>query len=137
LDEEEFIPEAVSHYKTYNPRPFRREEREATTILFSGLTWKHERLIQGVFHNLNYHAEPLPNVTRAALDTGKELTDVGACCPTTFVTGNLVSFLRSEVKKFGKKRVVDKYRSLTARACGPAGSASTISVTRWRWRRWV
>jgi predicted nucleotide-binding protein (sugar kinase/HSP70/actin superfamily) len=112
------IPEALSHYKAYKPRPFRREERDATTILFGGLTWKHERLIQGVFHNLHYRAEPLPNVSRVDLDTGKELTDVGACCPTTFVTGNLVSFLRSKVKEFGKERVVDKYMYLTAGACG-------------------
>ncbi len=73
---------AVQHYSTYKPRPFVREEREKTTILFGGLTWKHERLVQGVFHNLNYNAQPLPNVARADLDAGKELIDVGACCPT-------------------------------------------------------
>jgi len=106
------------HYKAYKPRPFSKEERETVTILFGGLTWKHERLIQGVFHNLHYRAEPLPNVVRADLDTGKELTDVGACCPTTFVTGNLINFLRSEMGKRGKAEVVQKYAYLTAGACG-------------------
>src|SRR6266849_2172065 len=77
---------AVQHYSTYKPRPFVREEREKTTILFGGLTWKHERLVQGVFHNLNYNAQPLPNVARADLDAGKELIDVGACCPTIFTS---------------------------------------------------
>ena len=106
------------HYKTYKARAFSKDERETVTILFGGLTWKHERLIQGVFHNLHYKAEPLPNVVRADLDAGKELTDVGACCPTTFVTGNLINFLKSETQKLGKEEVVKKYAYLTAGACG-------------------
>jgi len=76
----------VNHYKAYKPRPFEREEREKVTILYGGLTWKHERLMQGALHNLKYNAEPLPNITREDLDAGKELIDVGACCPTIFTT---------------------------------------------------
>ena len=68
---------AVNHYTSYKARPFTREQRDSTTILFGGLTWKHERLVQGVFNNLNYKAKPLPNITRADLDAGKELIDVG------------------------------------------------------------
>ncbi len=109
----------VTHYTTYKPRPFTRAERENVTILFGGLTWKHERLVQGAMHNLNYKAEPLPNVARADLDAGKELIDVGACCPTIFTTGNLVNFLKSEVKAKGKDEVLNKYVFLTAGACGP------------------
>ena len=56
---------AVTHYTSYKARPFTREERDKVTILFGGLTWKHERLVQGVFNNLNYNAKPLPNITRA------------------------------------------------------------------------
>src|SRR5690348_8602723 len=48
----------VEHYQAYRPRPFTREQREETTILFGGLTWKHERLMQGALHNLKYKAEP-------------------------------------------------------------------------------
>jgi predicted nucleotide-binding protein (sugar kinase/HSP70/actin superfamily) len=112
------IADAVTHYTAYKPRPFLREEREATTLLYGGLTWKHERLLQGVFHNLNYKAEPLPNVTRPDLDAGKELIDVGACCPTTFVTGNLVNFLKDEVKKQGQENVINNYVHLTMGSCG-------------------
>jgi predicted nucleotide-binding protein (sugar kinase/HSP70/actin superfamily) len=111
--------QAVKHYEAYKPRPFTRDERENTTILFGGLTWKHERLVQGVFHNLNYKAQPLPNVARADLDRGKELIDVGACCPTIFTTGNLVNFLGAEVERRGKEEVADRYVFLTAGACGP------------------
>jgi len=96
-----------------------REERKDVTILFGGLTWKHERLVQGAFQNLGYNAEPLPNVARADLDTGKELIDVGACCPTIFTTGNLISFLKSKKDIHGTDHVANKFAYLTAGACGP------------------
>ncbi|MBI4443031.1 MAG: hypothetical protein HY649_06605, partial [Acidobacteria bacterium] len=109
----------VNHYKAYKPRPFSRKERETTTILYGGLTWKHERIIQGTMHNMKYNAQPLPNVARADLDAGKEMIDVGACCPTIFTTGNLVNFLKSEVAQKSKEEVANKYIFLTAGACGP------------------
>src|SRR4030095_1015453 len=112
------ISETVTHYTAYKPRPFTRDERKGVTVLYGGLNWKYERLIKGVFHNLGYNAEPLPNVARADLDAGKELIDAGACSPTTFVTGNLTNFLKSEVAKQGKDDVVNKYVYLTAGACG-------------------
>lgn len=112
------VTETVTHYTAYKPRPFLRNEREAVTLLYGGLTWKHERLLQGVFHNLGYRAEPLPNVARADLDAGKELVDVGACCPTTFVTGNMVNFLRAKVEQEGREAVINKYLYLTAGNCG-------------------
>ena len=112
------ITETVTHYTAYKPRPFSKGERETVTLLYGSLNWKYERLLQGAFHNLNYKAQPLPNVTRADLDAGKELIDVGACSPTTFITGNLVNFLKSEAEKRGKEDVVDKYVYLTAGACG-------------------
>src|SRR5260370_14031014 len=92
----------ISHYRAYKPRPFKREERDKTTILYGGLTWKHERLMQGALHNLKYNAEPLPNIAREDLDAGKELIDVGACCPTIFTTRSLVSFLKKEVQGHGQ-----------------------------------
>lgn len=109
----------VNHYTAYRPKPFKREERENVTILYGGLTWKHERLIQGAMHNLKYKAEPLPNIAREDLDAGKELIDVGACCPTIFTTGSLVNFLKKEVAAHGKQEVKDNYVFLTAGACGP------------------
>src|ERR1017187_2823218 len=110
---------AVTHYTSYKARPFTREQRDKTTILFGGLTWKHERLVQGVFNNLNYKAKPLPNITREDLDAGKELIDVGACCPTIFTTGSLVNFLKKESAAHGKQEVAKKYVFLTFGACGP------------------
>lgn len=110
----------VSHYRGYRPKPFTREERESTTLLFGGgLTWKHERLIQAAMQNLGYKAELLPNIAREDLDAGKELIDVGACCPTIFTTGSLVNFLKQQVAKHGKEETVRKYVYLTAGSCGP------------------
>ena len=110
---------APNHYAAYKPRPFKKEERDNVTVLYGGLTWKHERLIQGALHNLKYKAEPLPNITRDDLDAGKELIDVGACCPTIFTTGSLVNLLKKKVAACGKEEVADKYVFLTAGACGP------------------
>jgi predicted nucleotide-binding protein (sugar kinase/HSP70/actin superfamily) len=111
--------QTVTHYTAYKPRPFIRAERERVTILYGGLTWKHESLIQAVFQNLHYKAQPLPNIARADLDAGKELIDVGACCPTIFTAGNLVNFLKSEMAAKGKQNVIDDYVFLTAGSCGP------------------
>ena len=124
----------VAHYQAYKPRPFTRKEREDTTILFGGLTWKHERLIQGVMQNMNYNARPLPNVARPDLEAGKELIDVGACCPTIFTTGNLVNFLKSETKQRPKEEVMNKYIYLSRQApADRAASGSTTNPTRWLW----
>ena len=109
----------VNHYRAYKPRPFTREERDKVTILFGGLSWKHERVVQGTMHNLGYKAEPLPNISRDDLDAGKELIDVGACCPTIFTTGNLVNFLKKKVATEGREAASNNYAYLTVGACGP------------------
>jgi predicted nucleotide-binding protein (sugar kinase/HSP70/actin superfamily) len=111
--------EAIKHYKAYKPRPLNPEEDRKITVLYGGLTWKHERLVQGAFHNLDYQAEPLPNISRADLDAGKEMIDSGACCPTVFTTGNLVNLLKTKSVELGKETVANQYAFLTVGACGP------------------
>lgn len=106
------------HYTANQSKPFTKEDRETVTILYEGLTWKHKRILQGVLQNLHYNAEPLPNVSRADLMAGKELVDVGACCPTTFTAGSLVNFLRPAMEKYGKEEVLRRYVYLTAGSCG-------------------
>jgi predicted nucleotide-binding protein (sugar kinase/HSP70/actin superfamily) len=116
---EQTVLPSPKHYSAYRPRPFTRADRDTTTVLFGGLTWKHERLVQGALRNLGYKAEPLPNIAREDLDSGKELIDVGACCPTIFTTGSLVNFLKREAAAQGRDAVAEKYLFLTAGACGP------------------
>ena len=105
-------------YRAYTPKPFTRAERDHTTILFGGLHWRLERALQAVLENGGYKARILPVATREDLLTGREVADIGQCCPTSFTTGNLVNFLKKEAKEIGAEEVSKKYVYLTAGSCG-------------------
>ena len=105
-------------YEAYRPRPFTRAERDEVTILFGGLHWRVERLIQGAMANLGYRSEVLPTATREDLLAGRELADIGQCCPTSFTTGNLANFLRAAARESGPEAVANRYVYVTAGACG-------------------
>jgi len=106
------------HYRAYQPRPFTRAEREAVTVLFGGLHWRAERLIQGAMENLGYRTRVLPTPTRADLLTGREVADIGQCCPTSFTVGNLANFLRDQAKQTSPEAVAEKFVYVTAGSCG-------------------
>lgn len=106
------------HYRAYSPPPLAKSEIERVEILFGGLHWRAERLLQAVFENLGYKARPLPPATKADLSLGRELADIGQCCPTSFTTGNLANFLRRETADLGAEAVQDKYVYVTAGSCG-------------------
>jgi len=108
----------LEHYLAYQPRPFTRAERDRVTILFGGLHWRVERLIQGAMGNLGYRSQVLPTATKEDLLTGRELADIGQCCPTSFTTGNLANVLRQETQQQGAEEVAKKYVYVTAGACG-------------------
>src|SRR5436189_2767703 len=108
----------TEHYRAYTPRPFTREERDSVTILFGGLHWRAERVLQAVLEQSGYQARVLPVATKEDLLTGREVADIGQCCPTSFTTGNLVNFLRGESKRIGAEEVSKRYVYLTAGACG-------------------
>ncbi|MDW8469935.1 MAG: hypothetical protein RML56_14180 [Burkholderiales bacterium] len=114
---ERFVPDG-GHYRAYRPRPFTREERDKVTLLFGGLHWRAERVIQGAMENLGYRVQVLPVATREDLLAGRELADIGQCCPTSFTTGNLANFLRAEAKRTSPEEVADRYVYVTAGACG-------------------
>jgi len=109
---------AQHHFRPYSPRPVTKEEMENLEILFGGLHWRAERMLQAVFENLGYKARPLPAATKDDLLLGRELADIGQCCPTSFTTGNLASFLRKEAKQSGADQVAEKYIYVTAGSCG-------------------
>jgi predicted nucleotide-binding protein (sugar kinase/HSP70/actin superfamily) len=108
----------LEHYMAYKPRAFPRAERDQVTILFGGLHWRVERLIQAAMGNLGYRSQVLPTATKEDLLTGRELADIGQCCPTSFTTGNLANVLRQETRKLGAEEVARKYVYVTAGACG-------------------
>ena len=105
-------------YRTYAPRPFTLAERDSTTILFGGLHWRVERVIQAVMEGHGYTARVLPVATKEDLLTGREVADIGQCCPTSFTTGNLVNFLKKESRAIGAEAVNKKFVYLTAGSCG-------------------
>lgn len=110
----------VHHFKRPVERPFTKEQRPHTTLLFGGLTWKHERLIHGVLEGLGYKAEALPTPDVAAFQIGKEYGNNGQCNPTYFTVGNLVQYLQSlEEKGLSREEIIDRYVFFTAGACGP------------------
>jgi len=91
----------TEHYRAYAPRPFTRAERDSVTVVFGGLHWRVERVIQAVLENGGNRAEVLPVATREDLLTGREVADIGQCCPTSFTTGNLVNFVRKKSQQHG------------------------------------
>ena len=111
-------PVGSGHYRAYKPGPFTREERDRVTILFGGLHWRVERVIQGAMENLGYKARILPTATREDLLTGREVADIGQCCPTSFTTGNLANYLRGEAKRAGAEEVSRNFVYVTAGSCG-------------------
>ena len=102
-------------------RPFTKDQRATTTILFGGLTWKHEKLIHGSWEGLGYKCEVIPTPDVKAFQLGKEYGNNGQCNPTYFTVGNLVAYLqhKRDVEGMPTQEILDKYIFLTAGACGP------------------
>jgi predicted nucleotide-binding protein (sugar kinase/HSP70/actin superfamily) len=109
-----------THFRKPLERPFTAEERSRVTILFGGLTWKHEELIRAVFQGCDYKCERLPVPDVPAFQIGKEYGNNGQCNPTYFTVGNLVQHLQS-LQKSGipRQQILDNYVFFTAGSCGP------------------
>ena len=105
-------------YRAYTPKPFLEEDRQRTTLLFGGLTWRAERALEGVLQGSGYVAQALPTATRSDLLRGRELADVGQCCPTAFTVGNLANFLLRDAERRGVSKTTQDYAYFTAGSCG-------------------
>ena len=106
----------IRHFRRPEERPFTAEERQRVTILFGGLTWKHEKLIQAVFHGSGYRCECLPNPSLAAYHLGREFGNAAQCNPTYFTVGNLIRYLRGlEARGLSKQEILDNYVFFTCR----------------------
>jgi predicted nucleotide-binding protein (sugar kinase/HSP70/actin superfamily) len=110
----------IEHYRLPPERPFSTEERGEVTILFGGLTSRHERLVQAVFESCGYRSLPLPQPDLAACLTGKHYCNPGVCNPAYFTVGNLVRFLQQlEAGGMTRQDIIDRYVFFTAGSCGP------------------
>lgn len=110
----------MREFKKPVERAFTAAERDRVTILFGGLTWKHEEMIKAVFHGSGYHCENIPTPIVADFQAGKEYGNNGQCNPTYFTVGNLVRYLQSlEQRGLSRQEIIDNYVFFTAGSCGP------------------
>ncbi len=111
---------SIHHFQRPEEKPFTKQQREKTTVLFGGLTWKHEKLVHGALEGLGYKCEALPVPNKKAFQLGKEYGNNGQCNPTYFTVGNVVEYLQDlEAKGLTKQEIIDRYVFFTAGACGP------------------
>jgi predicted nucleotide-binding protein (sugar kinase/HSP70/actin superfamily) len=101
-------------------RPFTAAERGRSTILFGGLTSKHEWLIKSAFQSAGYKVEVLPTPDVASFQLGKEYGNNGQCNPTYFTVGHLIKYLQQlESAGLSRQDIIDNYVFFTAGSCGP------------------
>ena len=111
---------ARAHFQRSAERPFTAAERHRVTILFGGLTWKHEWLIRSAFESAGYKVELLPTPDVAGFQLGKEFGNNGQCNPTYFMVGHLIKYLQAlEARGLSRQEIVDNYVFFTAGSCGP------------------
>ena len=98
----------------------KKSERDAVTILQSGLTAAQDFLVEGALSGLGYKVKNLSMADYDALRYGKEFGNRGQCNPTYFTVGNLVKHL-SQLRDQGmtSDEIIKKHVFLTAGACGP------------------
>lgn len=110
----------AGHFRRPIERPFTAAERDQVTILFGGLTWKHERLLKSVFQSAGYRVESLPAPDVEGFQIGKEYGNNGQCNPTYFTVGNLIKYLKElEASGMSRQEIIDNYVFFTAGCCGP------------------
>jgi predicted nucleotide-binding protein (sugar kinase/HSP70/actin superfamily) len=108
------------HYRRAAERPFTEEDRQRVTILISGLTTRHEHLIQAALDAAGYRCQPLPVPDLASCLVGKQYGNNGLCNPAYFTVGNLVSELQKlEASGLSRREIVDRYAFFTAGGGGP------------------
>ncbi|MHC4933198.1 MAG: activator of (R)-2-hydroxyglutaryl-CoA dehydratase [Planctomycetota bacterium] len=114
------IEQGRQPFRRPEERPFTARQRARTTLLFGGLTLKHEALIKGALEGFGYRCESLPAPDVRAFQLGKEYGNNGQCNPTYFTVGNLVKHLQGlRDSGLGKREILEKYVFMTAGACGP------------------
>ncbi len=72
----------VQHFHKPIERPFTKLQRDHTTILFGGLTWKHERLVHARTRKPRLQVRIRAGANKKAFQLGKEYGNNGQCNPT-------------------------------------------------------
>ncbi len=110
----------TSHFRRVGEKPFLAEQRPSTTILFGGLTWRHERFIKAIFDGCGYNCEILPNPDLQSFNLGKENCHTAQCNPSYFTVGSLIQFLQGKKREgLSNQEINDRYVLYTVGSCGP------------------
>jgi predicted nucleotide-binding protein (sugar kinase/HSP70/actin superfamily) len=110
----------VTHYRKPVERAFTEAECDRVTILFGGLTSRHDRLIQSVFQSCGYTCDPLPQPDLVSCQIGKQFCNNGVCNPAYFTIGTLIRYLQElEASGLSRREIVDRYVFFTCGSCGP------------------
>jgi predicted nucleotide-binding protein (sugar kinase/HSP70/actin superfamily) len=107
------------HFLRPEEAPFQAAERGHVTILFGGLTWKHEWMIRVVLRRSGLQCERLPEPDREAHEIGKEYCSNGLCNPAYFTVGNLIRYLRGLEQTHSRAEIVRNYLFFSAGSDGP------------------
>ena len=111
---------SVKHFSKPFENLFTKDQRATTTLLFGGMTWRHEHLLEGVLRGLGYKVSAIPTPDVKAFQLGKEYGNNGQCNPTYFTVGNLIQYLQNlEAQGLTRQEIIKKYLLITAGSCGP------------------
>jgi predicted nucleotide-binding protein (sugar kinase/HSP70/actin superfamily) len=115
------IREPKGHFKRPKERAFTRSEKGKTTVLFGGLTLRHELLCMASLEGLGHKVAIVPTPIKADFQAGKEYGNNGQCNPTYFTVGSLVNYLKRlrDEEGLSTEKILEDYTYMTAGACGP------------------
>jgi len=122
----------IDHWVDCNPQTFTRADRDATTILFGGLTLAHDQIVSAAIAGLGYTIQPLDVPDTDSLRFGKEFGNRAQCNPTYFTVGNLVKhlvYLRDR-EHMPVDEIIRKHIFLTAGSCGPCRFGTYVTEYR-------
>ncbi|HOB76232.1 MAG TPA: activator of (R)-2-hydroxyglutaryl-CoA dehydratase [Phycisphaerae bacterium] len=121
MDEAGLNVRPIAHFRRPAERAFTKAERAHVTVLFGGLTLRHEHLLVAALEGLGYRVALVPTPRKADFQAGKEYGNNGQCNPTYFTVGALVNYLKDLRDRQGlsKEEILRDYVFITAGACGP------------------
>ena len=112
---------SVAHFKRPVENDFTKAERATITLLFGGLTLRHDSLVKAAAEGLGYRVDMIPTPVKPDFQAGKEYGNNGQCNPTYFTVGSLVNYLKRlrDEEGLSTESILKNYSFVTAGACGP------------------
>jgi predicted nucleotide-binding protein (sugar kinase/HSP70/actin superfamily) len=110
----------IKHYKRFEEKPFLKNEKNSTTILLGGFTFRHDNFVRAGIEGLGYKVQNLPSPNLEVYHVGREYCNNGMCNPTYFTIGNLIGYLKKlEAQGMSRDYIIKNYIIFTAGSCGP------------------